>query len=90
MKESQVITALGSLAHEIRLRIIRQLIVTGSDGLSAGVIGASGAWESDAGHLNPGLSKHCLPSRQSASRTTAAVSTEWLLRQQPRNPCLLF
>lgn len=38
MRESQVITALGALAHQSRLRIVRKLIVAGDAGLSAGAI----------------------------------------------------
>ena len=41
MKESQVITALGALAHQSRLRVIRLLITAGEDGMAAGAIGES-------------------------------------------------
>ncbi|MVO15472.1 ArsR/SmtB family transcription factor [Parasedimentitalea huanghaiensis] len=39
MDESQVIDALGALAQETRLRILRFLVTKGSDGASAGEIG---------------------------------------------------
>lgn len=41
MNESQVINALSALSHEVRLRIIRHLVIKGDDGDSAGEIGAS-------------------------------------------------
>jgi ArsR family transcriptional regulator len=39
MKTSQVIDALGALAHEHRLKIYRTLVERGPEGLPAGVIG---------------------------------------------------
>ena len=39
MKTSEVIDALGALAHEYRLAIYRLLVERGPDGLPAGVIG---------------------------------------------------
>ncbi len=39
MIESQAINALGALAHETRLKIVRHLITKGSAGESAGAIG---------------------------------------------------
>lgn len=39
MEESQVIAALGALAQETRLRILRFLVVQGEAGASAGEIG---------------------------------------------------
>ena len=39
MNEDQVIEALGALAQETRLRILRFLVTKGSDGASAGEIG---------------------------------------------------
>ena len=39
MKISQVINALGALAHEHRLKIYRSLVERGPEGLAAGVIG---------------------------------------------------
>ena len=41
MKESQAISALGALAQETRLRIVRHLIEAGPDGSPAGAIGKS-------------------------------------------------
>ena len=40
MKESDVIAALGALAHQTRLRIFRLLVTVGPEGLSVGRIGA--------------------------------------------------
>jgi len=39
MKESQAIDALGALAHEVRLKIVRHLVQCGDAGASAGAIG---------------------------------------------------
>lgn len=39
MNESQAIDALGALAHQVRLRIIRHLIQCGESGSAAGQIG---------------------------------------------------
>lgn len=39
MNESQAIEALGALSHETRLRIVRHLVVKGTDGAAAGAIG---------------------------------------------------
>ena len=39
MKESQAIDALGALAHQMRLRIIKHLIQCGESGSAAGQIG---------------------------------------------------
>ena len=39
MKESQAIEAMGALAHEIRLKIVRHLISCGQSGDAAGLIG---------------------------------------------------
>jgi DNA-binding transcriptional ArsR family regulator len=39
MNESQAITALGALAQETRLRIVRHLVTKGTEGDSAGEIG---------------------------------------------------
>ena len=41
MDESQVIEALGALAHEARLRILRYLVTCGPEGAAAGAIGAA-------------------------------------------------
>ena len=38
MQEEQVIKALGALAHPLRLKVFRALVVTGSAGLTPGVI----------------------------------------------------
>jgi len=38
MDEEQVIKALGALAHPLRLKVFRALVVTGSAGLTPGVI----------------------------------------------------
>jgi len=38
MKGSQVVAALGALAHETRLAVFRMLVERGPDGLSAGII----------------------------------------------------
>jgi ArsR family transcriptional regulator len=38
MDESQVITSLAALAHPIRLRIFRALVVSGAPGLTPGVM----------------------------------------------------
>ena len=40
MKPSQIIDALGALAHEHRLKIFRSLVQRGPAGFAAGVIGA--------------------------------------------------
>lgn len=40
MKEEHVITALGALAQETRLRILRFLVVAGPSGATAGDVGA--------------------------------------------------
>ena len=39
MKESQAIEAMGALAHEVRLRIVKHLVKKGPSGDSAGAIG---------------------------------------------------
>jgi len=39
MNESQAIDALGALAHEVRLQIVRHLVTCGDVGASAGAIG---------------------------------------------------
>lgn len=41
MKEEQVIEALGALAQETRLRIVRHLVRCGDEGASAGDIGSA-------------------------------------------------
>ena len=41
MDENQVISALGALAQETRLRILRFLVTKGNDGASAGEIGGA-------------------------------------------------
>ena len=41
MTESESISALSALAHELRLRVFRLLVRNGPDGLSAGEIAAS-------------------------------------------------
>lgn len=41
MNESQVIEAMGALAQETRLRILRFLVTKGSNGASAGEIGVA-------------------------------------------------
>ncbi|MBN9408436.1 MAG: helix-turn-helix transcriptional regulator [Burkholderiales bacterium] len=38
MDESEVVEALGALAHPVRLRIFRALVVVGQDGLTPGVM----------------------------------------------------
>jgi ArsR family transcriptional regulator len=38
MEENDVIRALGALAHELRLRVFRMLVVAGPDGLTPGAI----------------------------------------------------
>jgi len=38
MQEEQVIKALGALAHPLRLKVFRALVVTGSAGLTPGII----------------------------------------------------
>lgn len=38
MEESEVVDALGALAHPVRLRIFRALVVVGQDGLTPGVM----------------------------------------------------
>jgi DNA-binding transcriptional ArsR family regulator len=38
MEEEQIIKALGALAHPLRLKVFRALVVTGSAGLTPGVI----------------------------------------------------
>lgn len=38
MNEEQVIKALGALAHPLRLKVFRALVVTGPEGLTPGVI----------------------------------------------------
>lgn len=38
MEERQALSAFGALSQETRLRILRQLVVAGADGLAAGVI----------------------------------------------------
>lgn len=38
MQEAQVVKALAALAHPIRLRVFRALVVAGPDGLTPGVI----------------------------------------------------
>ncbi|HEV3427926.1 MAG TPA: metalloregulator ArsR/SmtB family transcription factor [Paraburkholderia sp.] len=40
MEENDVIRALGALAHELRLRVFRMLVVAGPDGLTPGAIAA--------------------------------------------------
>jgi len=39
MKESQAVNALGAMAHEVRLNIVRYLVKCGDVGASAGAIG---------------------------------------------------
>ncbi len=39
MDEIEVVTALGALAHPMRLRVFRALVVAGGDGLTPGVMG---------------------------------------------------
>lgn len=39
MDEIEVVTALGALAHPMRLRVFRTLVVAGEDGLTPGVMG---------------------------------------------------
>lgn len=39
MNESQVIEGLSALSHEVRLRILKHLVVAGPEGDSAGAIG---------------------------------------------------
>lgn len=39
MDENEVVEALAALAHPIRLRIFRALVVTGQEGLTPGVMG---------------------------------------------------
>lgn len=39
MKESQAVEAMGALAHEVRLKIVRHLITCGESGDAAGLIG---------------------------------------------------
>lgn len=41
MKESQAVDALGALAHEVRLKIVRHLVKCGDAGAPAGVIGGA-------------------------------------------------
>lgn len=41
MKETDVITALSALAQETRLRIVRQLVLAGYAGVSAGTLAAA-------------------------------------------------
>jgi ArsR family transcriptional regulator len=41
MNETEVIRALGALAHPLRLRVFRALVVEGQAGLTPGVISAS-------------------------------------------------
>lgn len=41
MKEAEVIDALGALAQETRLRIVRQLVLAGGQGVSAGTLAAA-------------------------------------------------
>ena len=38
MDEIEVVTALGALAHPMRLRVFRTLVVAGEDGLTPGVM----------------------------------------------------
>ena len=38
MEEDQVIKALGALAHPLRLKVFRALVVTGAQGLTPGVM----------------------------------------------------
>ena len=38
MKENDVIRALGALAHELRLRVFRMLVVAGPAGLTPGAL----------------------------------------------------
>lgn len=38
MDETEVVEALGALAHPVRLRIFRALVVVGQDGLTPGVM----------------------------------------------------
>ena len=41
MDETEVVTSLGALAHPMRLRVFRALVVAGQDGLTPGVMGES-------------------------------------------------
>lgn len=52
MDESGVVTALSALAHPLRLRVFRALVVAGKDGLTPGVMGEA------LGTPNPTLSFH--------------------------------
>ncbi len=38
MNESDIVRALGALAHPLRLRVFRALVVNGQDGLTPGVM----------------------------------------------------
>jgi DNA-binding transcriptional ArsR family regulator len=38
MNESQVINAMGALAHQSRLRVVRMLVASGDEGMTAGDI----------------------------------------------------
>lgn len=54
MKEQDVVTALGALAQETRLRILRYLVTKGADGAAAGDI--SGAVNASASRTSFHLS----------------------------------
>lgn len=72
MKSAQVITALGSLAHEHRLNIYRLLVEQGPKGLAAGVIGER------IGLLPSSLTFH-LQSLQRAGLITQARASRQLI-----------
>lgn len=41
MRESQVIAAMGAMAHQSRLRVVRMLVACGDEGMTAGDIAES-------------------------------------------------
>jgi len=69
MNESQAVDALGALAHEVRLKMIRHLVHCGSAGASAGDLGAAvGAAPSEVSFHIAVLERAGLADAQKVSR----------------------
>lgn len=69
MNESQAVDCFAALAHEVRLNIFRQLITSGSAGVSAGAIGeAVGAAPSKVSFHVSALERAGLASSERVSR----------------------
>jgi ArsR family transcriptional regulator len=69
MDETDVVTALSALAHPMRLRIFRALVVAGQDGLTPGVMGeALGVPNATLSFHLKGLTHAGLVTQERASR----------------------